>query len=155
MADDSRVFGLLEEMLASGRTPEEVCRDSPELLPEVRARWQLNDLARRLDERPALAVLTEGGAAAPPASSDSGLTPDCRRMLQAIDGLPEDEREVFDLIRIQGLTYAETASVVGTSVATVQRRLSRGRLRLAQQLADLCPPPSGESLAPPGGPLPL
>jgi serine/threonine-protein kinase len=40
MADDSRVFGLLEEMLASGRTPEEVCRDSPELLPEVRARWQ-------------------------------------------------------------------------------------------------------------------
>ena len=118
-------------------------------------RWQLNDLARRLDERPAPAVLTEGGAAAPPASSDSGLTPDCRRMLQATDSLPEDEREVFDLIRIQGLTYAETASVVGTSVATVQRRLSRGRLRLAQQLADLCPPPSGESLAPPGGPLPL
>ena len=76
-------------------------------------------------------------------------------MLQAIDGLPEDEREVFDLIRIQGLTYAETASVVGTSVATVQRRLSRGRLRLAQQLADLCPPPSGESLAPPGDRLPL
>ena len=56
-------------------------------------------------------------------------------MLQAIDGLPEDEREVFDLIRIQGLTYAETASVVGTSVATVQRRLSRDRLRLAQQFS--------------------
>ena len=76
-------------------------------------------------------------------------------MLQAIDSLQEDEREVFDLIRIQGLTYAETASVVGTSVATVQRRLSRGRLRLAQQLADLCPPPSGESLAPPGDRPPL
>ena len=40
MADDSRVFGLLEEMLVSGRTPEEVCTDCPELLPEVRARWQ-------------------------------------------------------------------------------------------------------------------
>ena len=117
-------------------------------------RWELNDMARRLDEQPTAVELREGLVPAP-ASSDSGLTPDCRRMLQAIDGLPEDEREVFDLIRIQGLTYAETASVVGTSVATVQRRLSRGRLRLAQQLADLCPPPSGESLAPPGGPLPL
>ena len=34
------VFALLEEMLDSGRTPEEVCRDCPELLPEVRRRWK-------------------------------------------------------------------------------------------------------------------
>jgi serine/threonine-protein kinase len=40
MADNSRVFGLLEEMLVSGVTPEEVCRDCPELLPEVRQRWK-------------------------------------------------------------------------------------------------------------------
>jgi serine/threonine-protein kinase len=40
MADDSRVFGLLEEMLVSGVTPEEVCRDCPELLMEVRQRWK-------------------------------------------------------------------------------------------------------------------
>jgi RNA polymerase sigma-70 factor (ECF subfamily) len=32
----------------------------------------------------------------------SGLTPDGRRMLRAIDELPEDVREVFDLLRIQG-----------------------------------------------------
>jgi RNA polymerase sigma-70 factor (ECF subfamily) len=118
-------------------------------------RWQLNDLARRLDNQPAAGALAEASVAAPPDSSGSGLTPDARRMLEAIDGLPEDEQEVFDLIRIQGLTYAEVAAVVGTSVATVQRRLSRGRLRLAQQLADLCPPPSRESLAPPGDTLPL
>jgi RNA polymerase sigma-70 factor (ECF subfamily) len=114
-------------------------------------------MARRLDEQPAAAALADGGVAAPPASSDSGLTPDCRRMLQAIDSLPEDEREVFDLIRIQGLTYAEAAAVIETSVATVQRRLSRGRLRLAQQLADLLPGPSGGPFEPPGdspGPKP-
>src|SRR5262245_60323483 len=35
-----KVFGLLEEMLESAKTPEEVCRDCPELLPEVRQRWQ-------------------------------------------------------------------------------------------------------------------
>jgi serine/threonine-protein kinase len=40
MPSNPRVFGLLEEMLDSGRTPEEVCRDCPELLPEVRQRWQ-------------------------------------------------------------------------------------------------------------------
>ena len=34
------VLGLLEEMLDSGKTPEEVCRDCPELLPQVRQRWQ-------------------------------------------------------------------------------------------------------------------
>src|SRR5262245_41618900 len=32
-------------------------------------RWQLNDLARRLEERPAAAALTEAGVAAPPAST--------------------------------------------------------------------------------------
>src|SRR5271166_1647606 len=40
MVDKPEVLALLEEMLESGRTAEEVCRDCPELLPEVRRRWQ-------------------------------------------------------------------------------------------------------------------
>jgi tetratricopeptide (TPR) repeat protein len=40
MAGNPDVFALLEDMLESGRTPEQVCRDCPELLPEVRKRWQ-------------------------------------------------------------------------------------------------------------------
>jgi serine/threonine-protein kinase len=40
MAENPQVRELLEEMLDSGKTPEEVCRDCPELLPEVRRRWQ-------------------------------------------------------------------------------------------------------------------
>jgi RNA polymerase sigma-70 factor (ECF subfamily) len=102
-------------------------------------RWQLNDLARRLDERPAAAPLAESGVAASPASTDSCLSPDGRRMLEAIEGLPEDEREVFDLVGIQGLTHAEAATVVGVSEKTVQRRLNRARLLLAERLADLRP----------------
>src|SRR2546421_5385521 len=35
---DPRVMELLEDILESGRTPEEVCLDSPELLWEVRER---------------------------------------------------------------------------------------------------------------------
>ena len=41
-------------------------------------RWQLNDLARRLDERPAAVELREGLVPAP-ANSESGITPDGRR----------------------------------------------------------------------------
>ena len=32
MAGNPRVFELLEQMLDSSRTPEELCRDCPELL---------------------------------------------------------------------------------------------------------------------------
>src|SRR5262245_3483618 len=60
-------------------------------------RWQLNDMARRLDDQPAAAELCDGQVPAP-ASSASGLTPDGRRMLRMIDELPEDEREVFDAV---------------------------------------------------------
>jgi RNA polymerase sigma-70 factor (ECF subfamily) len=102
-------------------------------------RWQLNDLARRLDEQPAVASMPEAGVAGPPMSTGTGLTPDGRRMLGAIEGLPEDEREIFDLVGIQGLTHSEAAGVVGVSEKTVQRRLNRARLLLAERLADLTP----------------
>jgi RNA polymerase sigma-70 factor (ECF subfamily) len=78
-------------------------------------RWQMNDLARRLDNQPAAVASPETDVAGPPSSCDSCLTPDGRRMLQAIDGLPEDEREVSDLVGIQGLTHAEAAAVVGVA----------------------------------------
>jgi RNA polymerase sigma-70 factor (ECF subfamily) len=101
-------------------------------------RWELNDLARRLDEQPAAVELLEGLVPAP-ASSHSALTPDCRRMLESIEGLPDEEREAFSLVRIQGLTQAEAAEVLGVSTKTVQRRLNRGLLILAERLDDLRP----------------
>jgi RNA polymerase sigma-70 factor (ECF subfamily) len=101
-------------------------------------RWELNDLARRLDDQPAAAEFNEGLVASPP-SSASGLSPDGLRMLRAIDELPKDEREFFDLVRIQGMTQAEAAQLLGVSKVTVKRQLSRGLQLLAEQLADLRP----------------
>jgi RNA polymerase sigma factor (sigma-70 family) len=109
-------------------------------------RWQLNDLARLLDKRPGMVAFAESGVLAPPQSSESCLSQDARRMLMAIESLPPEEREVFELVRIQGLSQTETAAVVGVSAKTVQRRLNRARLLLAQQLADLHPDT-------PGGPI--
>ena len=74
-----------------------------------------------------------------PESSASLLSPAGRRMLEAIENLPEEEQEVFGLVRIQGLTQAESATILGVSTKTVQRRLNRSLLLLAEQLRDLQP----------------
>jgi RNA polymerase sigma-70 factor (ECF subfamily) len=109
-------------------------------------RWELNDLARRLDIQPTVNAMTEDTVPAA-ASSDSGFTPDGRRMLEAIGSLPEGEREVFDLVRIQGMSLSEAAEVLDVSVRTVSRRLNNGLLQLADLLGDLRPssPPSESS----------
>jgi serine/threonine-protein kinase len=44
--EDPHVLRLLEEALGSGRPPEQVCADRPDLLPVVRAAWER---CRRLD----------------------------------------------------------------------------------------------------------
>jgi RNA polymerase sigma-70 factor (ECF subfamily) len=62
-------------------------------------RWELNDLARRLDKQPAAVELCAESVPAP-ASSNTGLTPDGRRILEAIERLTEGEREASDPVRI-------------------------------------------------------
>jgi RNA polymerase sigma-70 factor (ECF subfamily) len=75
----------------------------------------------------------------PHASSDSRPTPDGRRILAAIDRLPEGECEASDPVQTQGMSQAEAAQVLAVSVMTVHRRLSRGLQLLAAALGDLCP----------------
>ena len=112
-------------------------------------RWELNDLARRLDAQAAAVELRDSAVAAVPSPwSDDALSaarpgPRLSQILAAIDGLPEAEREVFNLVRVQGLSQPEAAQVVGTSVKTVQRRLNRCLELLSERVGDLrtTPPP--------------
>jgi tetratricopeptide (TPR) repeat protein len=60
MAGDPRVLALLEEMLDSAKTPEEVCRHCPELLEELQQRW----LEFRLIDAQVGALLPEQGTPA-------------------------------------------------------------------------------------------
>jgi RNA polymerase sigma factor (sigma-70 family) len=101
-------------------------------------RWELNEVARRLDEQTPAPDVDQGLVPAP-ADSGSALSPVERRMIAAIDALPDDEREAFDLVRIQGMTQAEAAAVLGVSTMTVNRRLNNGLQSLADALADLAP----------------
>lgn len=100
-------------------------------------RWELNDLARRLDNEPGL--LHDVDVAAPAPSSRSGVSARLDRILTAIDALPEGEREVFGLVNVQGLSHAEAAALLQVSTKTVQRRLHRGLVLLAEALDDLRP----------------
>jgi len=102
-------------------------------------RWELNDLARRLDERAPAVELRDSLVPAPAESSGAPVSPNTRRMLDAIEGLPDEEREVFGLVRIQGMTQSDAAAVLGVAPKTVQRRLNRGLLMLAERLPDLQP----------------
>ena len=110
-------------------------------------RWELNDLARRLD-RQAVASLASGDMAAsvrqPPSTQQDSSS--LQRILDAIESLPEEEREVFNLVRVQGMSHAEAAGVIGCATKTVQRRLSRGIILLEEHLRDLLPPAGTEDV---------
>lgn len=56
------------------------------------------------------------------------------RVLEAVDSLQEDYREVLVLSDIEELTYEEIAQVVGVPIGTVKSRLHRARRILQRQL---------------------
>jgi len=62
-----------------------------------------------------------------------------RTVRDAIDGLPDDCREVFEMSRDQGLRYAEIASALEISVKTVEKRMGRALAELRQRLAPWLP----------------
>jgi len=62
---------------------------------------------------------------------------DYAEVLEALDRLPETDREVLRLRNWEELSAAEISSVTGLSVRAVETRLSRARKRLARSLSDL------------------
>lgn len=80
--------------------------------------------------------------ATPPAHDPGQDTTDPARVAQwtdfhrQVDLLPDELREVFDLLWYQGLTQEEAAGLIGVSVRTVKSRWRDARLRLADALGD-------------------
>src|SRR5262245_27573972 len=72
MPDDPRVQQLLDELMDSGGTPEEVCASDPELLPVVRARWRQMCDAR--DELDAMFPTVRGSGETPPVDPPGPLS---------------------------------------------------------------------------------
>jgi RNA polymerase sigma-70 factor (ECF subfamily) len=55
---------------------------------------------------------------------------DLRRLMAAMDRLPDEQREVVALILIEGFGYREAAELLGLPIGTVSSRLVRGRTAL-------------------------
>jgi RNA polymerase sigma factor (sigma-70 family) len=142
---DELLSSVVERMLKAMRSvrPQNVRQFFA--LANQHMRWEPNDLARRLDNQPVAPLVRESMAEAPAESSASQLSPTARRILEAIEKLPEEEREAFDLVRIQGMTQPDAAAVLGISAKTVQRRINRALLLLSDKLSDLQP-----QMSPPG-----
>jgi RNA polymerase sigma-70 factor (ECF subfamily) len=138
LQSDEMLGALVERLLKALREARPANVRQFFALASQHMRWELNDLARRLDEQPQSVELLDGLVPTLPAS-DSGLTPAGRRMLDRIDALPAEEREAFDLVRVQGMTQVEAAEVMGVSPKTVKRRLARGLRLLTESLRDLNP----------------
>lgn len=60
-----------------------------------------------------------------------------RKVREAIDTLPDREREVLVLKEFEGLKYREIAEVVGIPIGTVMSRLYSARKRLAAAIEEM------------------
>jgi RNA polymerase sigma-70 factor (ECF subfamily) len=114
-------------------------------LAAMQIRRELNDLARHYRSRPELAPFPT-----PPGSGESdcspGFNPPDRTsrdphqletwtlLHEVVERLPEQLREVFDLLWYQGLTQAEVADLLAVSLKTVKNRWMAARLRLCEAL---------------------
>jgi RNA polymerase sigma factor (sigma-70 family) len=90
------------------------------------------------------ALLDEEDAARIDARIDAAAQ--SRRLYAAMDGLPEAERAVLELVAIDELTVAEAAAAAGVRPVTARVRLHRARrkLRAALEAAATQPTPSTE-----------
>jgi RNA polymerase sigma-70 factor (ECF subfamily) len=61
---------------------------------------------------------------------------DLKRIMSAMQRLPEDQREVVALILIEGFGYRETAEMLDLPIGTVSSRLVRGRVALLAMVGE-------------------
>jgi serine/threonine-protein kinase len=85
---------MLKEILDLGKTPEEVCRDCPELLPEVRQRWRQFQLidAQVRTLLPGLGTSSDAGNPSSPPLSRRGN-----------EGVPADKLPDIEGYEVQGV----------------------------------------------------
>jgi RNA polymerase sigma-70 factor (ECF subfamily) len=121
-------------------------------LAALQIRRELIDLARQhfgpegMGANQASNAASDGSASMPLALSEKAdNTQEPSRLAmwsefhQHVDRLPEEEREVFDLLWYQELTQAEAAGLLGISEATLKRRWLSARRRLHDMLRGQLP----------------
>jgi RNA polymerase sigma factor (sigma-70 family) len=143
---------LQNALLRLCRALETVTPDSPRHFYNLAAqhvRWELIDLARH--------YLGPQGQGAKHHTDEAGQAPDdpggalsgwpgeegepdsleaWTAFHQWVEALPDEERDVFDLLWYEGLTQEEAAAVLKVSLRTVKRRWQSARLLLAAAMQE-------------------
>lgn len=112
-------------------------------LAAQRIRWLLLDLARQADRAGQHAFVPRGPAGGDQDSSGPGPSTVLAELYRQIDFLPENEREVLDLLYFHGLTQSEAATELGVAERTVRRHWTAARARLYQALKEAVPAAAG------------
>jgi RNA polymerase sigma-70 factor (ECF subfamily) len=106
------------------------------------ARRLLIDLLRR-ERREPLSAHDEAGDAGERVASNAAAADElveaqdlARRIRRELDQLPEAQRTAFELVKQEGLSLAEAAQVLGTTVAAVKLRAHRAYQALRRVLGD-------------------
>ena len=118
-------------------------------LAAAQIRRELLDLARRYagargaDANRAGADRAGKAPAARPDPPDTTRDPDrlaaWTDFHHAVEALPAEQREVFDLLFYQGLSHSEAAAVLGVAEITTKRRWRAARMRLVETLGGRLP----------------
>jgi len=98
---------------------------------------------RHLRVAPRTDIETVTDLAIPPADRDALEGEMVVALRNAVAGLPERCREVFQLSRVQGLKYAEIATALGISVKTVEAQMGKAIRILRARLAAWLPAAKG------------
>ncbi|MCB9624608.1 MAG: sigma-70 family RNA polymerase sigma factor [Sandaracinus sp.] len=136
---DTETADLLQDTFVAAFGRLERLRE-PEKFRAWVAQIAVNLVRTRLRARRARAWLTFGSELpeVEVAGLDAAARETLRRAYAILAKLPVEERLVFSLCHLEGMSLDELASACGTSVATAKRRLRRARERVSK-LASLDP----------------
>ena len=103
----------------------------------------LNYLRRQRVESRGEATIAAGMPTPEPADSEAREGELNVAIQQAIAGLPDRCREVFEMSRIQGLKYSEIATELGISIKTVEAQMGKALRVMREKLAPWLPEADG------------
>jgi RNA polymerase sigma factor (sigma-70 family) len=110
-------------------------------LAAAELRRELLDLARRYGGPEGIGThhSSREGVELAGTTLDSGRLAESTEFHQRIEALPDEDREIIDLLWYQGLTQAEAAAALRISERTVNRRWIKAHLRLCDALGGQLP----------------
>lgn len=140
LAEDAVQEGFLTAWRGADRFMPERAKASTWLLTLVHRRAV--DLVRREDRRRAEPLDERGSGATESAEDDAWLRFERERVQDALQQLPDQQREALELAYYGGFTQSELAERLGQPVGTIKSRMFAGLARLRELLAE---PGNGET----------